>query len=108
MTAMNKPLTKLQMETLALIHAGKISQHKYGYAAWRILGGNPSTVGRLVSMGLAVWGKSQDDDVPITLTNAGRSALVSPATDDSQNLLSTKTSRFCETSTVPALRETGR
>lgn len=68
-------LTKLQIDTLALIRDGHVSQHNGGYGSWRIYGGNPSAVGRVVSMRLAVWGKPDGRDKHITLTDAGRAAL---------------------------------
>lgn len=66
-------LTALQLETLALIRDGKVSQQNHGHGAWRIVGANPSVVGRLVSLGLARWTKIIGGQAE--LTAAGRDAL---------------------------------
>lgn len=68
-------LTALQLETLGLIRDGKVEQYNTGHGSWRIQGGHPSAVGRLVSTGLAVWGKPIGREMPISLTDAGRAAL---------------------------------
>ncbi|MFC3071526.1 hypothetical protein [Shinella pollutisoli] len=66
-------ITKLQLETLGLIRDGKVSQQRFGYGAWRIVGANPSAVGRLVSLGLARWTKVIGGDAQ--LTDVGHAAL---------------------------------
>lgn len=68
-------LTPLQLETLRLIADGEIYQKRFGYGAWRIQGGNPSSAGRLVSLGLAEWGPLLVDFRSCKLTDAGRTAL---------------------------------
>ena len=68
-------LTPLQIETLRLIRDGKVSQQNTGYASWRIFGASPAAVGRVVSLGLAEWGRFADRHRPITLTKAGRDAI---------------------------------
>ncbi len=68
-------LTPLQLATLRLIADGAIHQKRFGYGAWRIYGGNPSTAGRLVSLGLAMWGPFHVDFRSCNLTDAGRNAL---------------------------------
>ncbi|MCW5711290.1 hypothetical protein [Shinella sp.] len=66
-------LTKLQLETLALVRDGKVSQRNHGHGAWRIVGANPSVVGRLTSLGLVRWTKVIGGDAE--LTTAGCDAL---------------------------------
>lgn len=66
-------LTKLQLETLALVRDGKVSQQNHGHGAWRIHGANPSVVGRLTSLGLVRWTKVIGGDAE--MTEAGRDAL---------------------------------
>jgi hypothetical protein len=68
-------LTALQLETLMLIRDGKVSQKNYGHGAWRIVGANPSVVGRLTSLGLSRWTKIIGGNAE--LTEAGRDALSS-------------------------------
>lgn len=68
-------LTGLQRTTLSDISHGSIRQVKFGYGAWRIMGGNPSVVGRLVSLGLAKWGAHQEGEIECLLTDAGRAAI---------------------------------
>lgn len=72
-------ITALQMETLALIGAGKVNQQNTGYGSWRIFGASPTVVGRIVSMGLAKWGKPDDRHQSIALTEAGDQALKAKA-----------------------------
>lgn len=67
-------LTPLQQTTLSEIGAGKVYQRKFGYGAWRIQGGSPAVVGRLISLGLAEWGGFDGDRRDCRLTDAGRAA----------------------------------
>ena len=64
-----KPLTANQWETLNLIVAGKVTMAAPNY---RIRGGNPSVVGRLVSMKLARWPKGPVGAQTCEATDAGR------------------------------------
>jgi hypothetical protein len=67
-------LTPLQRTTLSDIGHGSVYQRKFGYAAWRIQGGSPTVVGRLISLGLAEWAPSDGDRRECQLTDAGRAA----------------------------------
>lgn len=71
-------MTPKQAEALNAIAAGKVHCVNTGYAAYRIHGGNPSVVGRLVSLGLARWprGCALPGDV-CAITDTGRAALAS-------------------------------
>lgn len=71
-------LTALQLDTLALVRDGKVSQRNHGHGAWRIVGANPSVVGRLTSLGLVRWTRIIGGDAE--LTDAGRAALPAIAT----------------------------
>ena len=74
-------LTGLQRTTLSDIRHGSVYQRKFGYGAWRIQGGNPTIVGKLVSMGLAVWGHYIGDDrIECCLTDDGRAVVGATAT----------------------------
>lgn len=64
-------LTALQRTTLSEIGRGGVYQQKFGYAAWRIQGGSPTVVGRLISLGLAEWGGFDGDRRDCRLTAAG-------------------------------------
>lgn len=70
-----KTLTPLQIETLRLIHAGRVFMRNVGTAAYRIHGAQPSVVGRLVSMGFARWPKGHVGEQTCELAEAGQSAL---------------------------------
>lgn len=70
---MTDKITLLQLETLSAIDRGEVEQRNYGHGAWRIVGANPSVVGRLVSMGLAKWTEVVDGKAEIT--DAGRAAI---------------------------------
>ena len=72
-------LTALQRVTLGDIGRGSVLQRNMGYAAWRIVGGNPQVVGRLISLGLAEWGPHDGDRIPCRLTDAGAQQLSAPA-----------------------------
>lgn len=71
-------LTDKQIETLRLIEAGEVQEVLFGYGAWRIVGADPTVVGRLVrTLELAEWvrrtdGSNRNDCV---LSPAGRAAL---------------------------------
>jgi hypothetical protein len=71
-------LTALQRTTLSDISHGSVSQRKLGYGAWRIQGGNPSVVGRLISLGLAKWGPMDGDRMICVLTDVGLFAKDTP------------------------------
>jgi hypothetical protein len=66
-------VTPHQIETLRLIGEvpSRVCRKNMGYGAWRILGANPSTVGKLIANGLAAWGANNR----VELTGAGRAAL---------------------------------
>lgn len=68
-------LTGLQRTTLSDIGHGSVHQRRFGYGAWRIQGGSPAVVGRLISLGLAAWSASHGDRKDCVLTDAGRAAL---------------------------------
>lgn len=66
-------LTALQIETLRLVSRGAVAQRNRGHGAWRIVGANPSVVGRLTALRLVEWTKVIGGDA--RLTDAGRDAL---------------------------------
>ena len=69
-------LTAMQISTLRLIRDGAVSEVRHGYGAWRIHGANPSTVGRLRSLGFCEKKRSgTDGDYQFRLTEAGTSIL---------------------------------
>ena len=68
-------MTDLQLSTLQLVAHGQVNQRRFGYGAWRITGANPSVVGRLISAGLALWGKSDGEEAPCEITERGLAAL---------------------------------
>lgn len=68
-------LTENQRAALDNIYDGNVKQRNHGHGAWRINGpSNPSVVGRVISMGLAAWGKSSGGEIPCLLTPSGRLA----------------------------------
>lgn len=69
----SKGMTPLQMETLRLIGQvpSRVRQQNFGSGAWRIVGANPSTVGKFVAAGLVRWGPNHWAE----LTDAGRVEL---------------------------------
>lgn len=68
-------LTGLQRTTLSDIDCGSVRQVKFGFGAWRIMGGSPSVVGRLISLGLAKWGPFHESEIKCLLTDSGRAAI---------------------------------
>ncbi|MGO4449055.1 hypothetical protein AB4Y96_09020 [Phyllobacterium sp. TAF24] len=68
-------LTDAQAATLILIEAGKVHQCLFGYGAWRIIGGSPTVVGRLMTMKLTIWIKADPKTYTAQLTDAGRAAF---------------------------------
>lgn len=68
-------LTTLQIETLQLIEAGKVTQRNAGHGAWRIFGAHPTVVGKLVALKLAAWSTSYEKERSIALTPEGADAL---------------------------------
>lgn len=70
-------LTALQLETLALIRDGKVTNTNTGYGSWRILGASPNAVGRLRASGLAIEKKVDERTHRFDLTDAGLAALPS-------------------------------
>lgn len=74
----DKPITEAQLTALTKIAAGEVYEAKFGHAAWRICGGSPTVVGRLVrTLKLAAWGPINQaaDRRPCELTAAGRKIL---------------------------------
>lgn len=76
-----RDLTAKQSETLLAVSLGKVVSRNMGYGAWRIVGGNPSVVGRLVSLGLVRWTDTMGGDA--RLTDAGEEALAKASPDKS-------------------------
>lgn len=68
-------LTGLQRTTLSDIGHGSVHQRKFGYGAWRIQGASPTVVGRLISLGLAVWCDYSGDRKDCALTDTGKRVL---------------------------------
>lgn len=73
---MGHKLTPLQRQTLRQIAQGEIYQLRFGSGAWRIMGGSPTVVGKLIAARLAEWryytgGERHDCDV----TEEGRALL---------------------------------
>lgn len=64
-------LTALQVENLKLVAAGSVKRATFGYGAQRIVGGSPTVIGRLVSLGFVEWSNPFGDG-PAQLTEAGR------------------------------------
>lgn len=72
---MDRKLTPLQMETLRLARNGKLKEHRFGYGAWRIVGGNPGTVGKLRTWGLLTRVQVGPDDYRFDLADVGAAYL---------------------------------
>ena len=68
-------MTPKQRGTLALIEAGAVRMINAGSAAFRIVGGNPTVVGRLVALGWARWPKGAVGEQTCEIAPAGRAAL---------------------------------
>jgi hypothetical protein len=65
--------TDLQIVTLRAVEAGNVMQKNFGTGAWRIVGANPGSLGRLVSLGYVKW--TEIIGGTAQLTEAGREAL---------------------------------
>lgn len=70
---MGDKITPKQREALQAVADGKVSERNMGTAAFRIIGANPSVIGKLRSMGLIRWTKVIGGDAE--LTDRGREAL---------------------------------
>jgi hypothetical protein len=72
-------LTLKQIEALRLVAVGKVRYVRFGTGAWRIVGANPTTVGRLMqTLKLVEHGEmivTNLDYYPFVLTALGRQAL---------------------------------
>lgn len=72
---MDRKLTPLQIETLTLARDGAVTERRFGYGAWRILGANPSTVGKLRAWGLLLRVPTGPDGYRFDLTDEGKVRL---------------------------------
>ena len=65
-------LTAAQRQALGHIAVGRIRMRNTGYGSWRILGpSHPGVVGRVVSLGLAMWETAGPREKVAALTPAG-------------------------------------
>lgn len=75
-------LTRLQRETLLDISCGKVTMRNTGTASFRIFGGAPTVVGRLIAMKLARWPKGHVGEQVCELTPEGLATVkMEPAHD---------------------------